>query len=121
LIAPQVGLSQNGNVLNSNNRLAETIAIGGNFDFDVTETLNLKLDASYSKATDDGTNPFVVLGALAPESPLIQLSNDDGISTITNIVGATDRSIQRLHFVNVNRTDIDNEVFEIRFDGDWNI
>ncbi|MEM1192402.1 MAG: TonB-dependent receptor [Pseudomonadota bacterium] len=121
LIAPQVGLSQNDNVLTSNNRLAETIAIGGNFDFDVTETLNLKLDASYSKATGDGTNPFVVLGALAPESPLIQLSNDDGISTITNIVGATDRSIQRLHFVNVNRTDIDDEVFEIRFDGDWNI
>ena len=120
-IAAQVGLSQNDNVLTSNNRLAETFAVGGNFDFDVTESFNAKLDVSYSNATRDATNPFVVLGALAPESPLIQLSNDDGISTITNIVGATDRSIQRLHFVNVNRQQVEDEVFEVRFDGDWNI
>jgi len=116
-----VGLSQNDNVLTSNNRLAETIAVGGNFDVDVSESFNAQLDVSYSNATRDGTNPFVVLGALAPASPLIQLSNDDGISTITNIVGATDRSIQRLHFVNVNRTEVDDEIFEARFDGNWSI
>jgi len=116
-----VGLSQNDNVITSNNRLAETIAFGGNFDWDVNEAFNAKLDISYSRATRDGTNPFVVLGALAPASPLIELSNDDGISTITNIVGATDRSIQRLHFVNVNRTEVEDEVFEAKFDGTWSV
>ena len=121
LIAEQVGLSQNDNVLTSNNRLAETYAIGGNFDWDVSEAFNAQLDVSYSNATRDGTNPFVVLGALAPASPLIELSNDDGISTITNIVGATDRSIQRLHFVNVAREEVEDEVFEVRFDGNWTI
>ena len=121
LIAGQVGLSQNDNVITSRNREAETFAIGGNLDWDVNESLSATLDVSYSDASRDGTNPFVVLGALAPESPLIELPNTDGISTITNIVGATDTSIQRLHFVNVNRTQVEDEVFEARLDGEWNI
>lgn len=120
-IAGLVGLSQNDNVLTANNRLAETYQVGGNVKWDANENLRFVLDVSGSKATRTGTNPFVVIGALAPESPLIELPNDDGISTITNIVGATDTSIQRLHFVNVNRTDIEDEVFEIRLGGEWEI
>lgn len=120
-IAGAVGLSQNDNVITSNNRLAETYMVGGNVEWDATENLSFELDISGSKATRDGTNPFVVIGALAPESPLIELPNDDGISTITNLVGLTDTSIQRLHFVNVNRTEIDDEVFEISLRGDWEV
>ena len=120
-IAGQVGLSQNDNVLTSNNREAETLAIGANFDFNASDTLNFVVDVSYSEATRDGTNPFVVLGALAPTSPLIESTSTSGISTITNINTAdfVDTAIQRLHFVNVNRTTVDDEVFEIRFDGEW--
>ncbi len=119
-IAASVGLSQNDNVINApNDRDAETYSIGGNADWDVTETFNAAIDVSYSRATRESVNPFVVLGALAPASPLIQLPNDDGISTITNIVGATDPSIQRLHFVNVTRQEVEDEVFQARFDGTW--
>ena len=119
-IAGSVGLSQNDNVINApNDRDAETYSIGGNVDWDLTESFNAEIDVSYSRATRESVNPFVVLGALAPASPLIQLPNDDGISTITNIVGATDPSIQRLHFVNVTRQEVEDEVFQARFDGTW--
>ncbi|MCK0127755.1 TonB-dependent receptor [Erythrobacter sp. F6033] len=122
-IAGLVGASQNDNVLTSNNREAETLAFGANFEFEATDRLTIVADASYSKATRDGTNPFVVLGALAPTSPLIQSTSTSGISTITNINAAdfVDTSIQRLHFVNVNRTRVDDEVIEFRFDGDWEV
>lgn len=122
-IAGQVGLSQNDNVLTSNNREAETFAIGGNIELDVTDSLKLVGDLSWSRATRDGTNPFVVLGALAPTSPLIESTSTTGISTITNINTAdfVDPTIQRLHFVNVNRTMVEDEVFEARMDADWDV
>jgi len=120
-IAGAVGLSQNDNVLTSNNREAETFAFGGNLEFEASDSLTFVADVSWSKATRDGTNPFVVLGALAPTSPLIESTSTSGISTITNINAAdfVDTDIQRLHFVNVNRTMVEDEVFEIRLDGEW--
>ncbi len=122
-IADTVGLSQNDNVLTSNNRLAETFAFGGNFEFEASDSLTFVADVAWSRATRDGTNPFLVLGALAPTSPLIESTSTNGISTITNINAAdfVDESIQRLHFVNVNRTRIEDEVFEARFDGEWDV
>ncbi len=113
------GPSQNDNVLTSNNRKAETYMFGANVDWDVSDTLTANFDVSTSKADRDGINPFVVLGALAPESPLIQLPGDAEITTLTNIVGAQDASIQRLHFVNVNRTVVEDEVFEAKGQFDW--
>ena len=122
-IAGAVGLSQNDNVLTSNNREAKTYAFGFNVDTQTTDTLGFVFDVSWSKAERDGTNPFVVLGALAPTSPLIESTSTSGISTITNINAAdfVDRSLQRLHFVNVNRTQVDDEVFEARIDGNWEV
>ncbi len=120
-IADQVGLSQNDNVITANNRDAESYLFGGNVEWDAREDLTLNFDVSYSEATRDATNPFVVLGALAPASPLISLPDDAEITTLENIVGAQDTSIQRLHFVNVNRTEVDDQIFEIKGGGDWNI
>lgn len=120
-IAGAVGLSQNDNVITSNNRLAETYMIGGNVEWDVTDTLTLEFDVSASNAQRDGTNPFIVIGALAPTSPLIQLPNSDGISTITNLSGLTDTSIQRLHFVNVERNMVEDDIIEFQADGRWEV
>ncbi|MEL6370926.1 MAG: TonB-dependent receptor [Pseudomonadota bacterium] len=121
-LAGVTGPSQNDNVINApNDRDAETFAIGGNFDWDLTSAFNAELDIAYSRATRESVNPFVVLGALAPASPLIESVSNDGISTITNIVGATDTSIQRLHFVNVTRTEVEDEIFEAKFNGTWTI
>ncbi|MEL7198370.1 MAG: TonB-dependent receptor plug domain-containing protein [Pseudomonadota bacterium] len=46
-IAAAVGLSQNDNVLTANNREAETFAIGGNFEFEVSDRLTFVVDSSY--------------------------------------------------------------------------
>ncbi|MEM9531663.1 MAG: TonB-dependent receptor [Pseudomonadota bacterium] len=119
LIAPQVGLSQNDNVITSNNRVADSYLFGANLEWDVTDSLTLDFDLSRSEASREGTNPFVVIGALAPESPLIELPSNAEISTITNLVGLTDPSIQRLHFVNINQTEIDDEITEAKFNGNW--
>lgn len=119
-LAGVTGPSQNDNVINApNDRDAETYAIGGNLEYDISDNFVANVDVAYSRATRTSVNPFVVIGALAPSSPLIELSNEDGISTITNIVGATDASIQRLHFVNVNRTEVEDEIFQAKFDGTW--
>ncbi|MEO0784246.1 MAG: TonB-dependent receptor [Pseudomonadota bacterium] len=120
-IAAAVGLSQNDNVITSNNRLAETYMIGGNLEWDVNDVLSLEFDVSASNAQRDGTNPFIVIGALAPTSPLIELPNNDGISTITNLSGLTDTSIQRLHFVNVERNMVEDDIIEFQADGRWEI
>ncbi len=108
------GPSQNDNVLTSANREAQTYLIGANLEYDFSDRVRGNIDVSTSKAERDGINPFVVLGALAPVSPLISLPGDSEITALTNIVGAQDTSIQRLHFVNVNRTVIDDEVFELK-------
>jgi len=113
------GESQNDNVLTSNNREADTYLIGANLDWDVSDAITANFDVSTSKATRDGTNPFVVLGALAPSSPLISLPDDAEITTLENIVGAQDASIQRLHFVNVARNVINDEIFELKGGFDW--
>jgi len=120
-IAGTVGLSQNDNVLTANNREAETYLVGFNVESELTDSFTLNIDLSASNATRDGTNPFVVIGALAPTSPLIELSNTDGISTITNLTGVTDPSIQRLHFVNVARQQVEDDVFEAKIDGKWDV
>lgn len=121
LIANTVGLSQNDNVLTSNNRKAETFLFGLNGEWEVVTGLKVHGDISHSRATRDGTNPFVVLGALAPTSPLIQLPNDNGISTITNLVGLTDPTIQRLHLANVNRSKVDDNILEFKGGIDWEV
>ena len=113
------GESQNDNVLTSNNREAETYLIGANLDWELTDSLTANFDISTSEAKRDGTNPFVVLGALAPSSPLISLPNDSEITSLENIVGAQDASIQRLHFVNVARNVVNDEIFELKGGFDW--
>ena len=120
-IAASVGLSQNDNVVTSNNRLAETYMVGGHVEWEASDALTFNFDVSASNAQRDGTNPFIVIGALAPTSPLIQLPNSDGISTITNLSGLTDTSIQRLHFVNVERNKVEDDILEFKADGRWSV
>jgi len=113
------GPSQNDNVLTSANREADTFLIGANLDWELNDSITANFDVSLSEANRDGVNPFVVLGALAPVSPLIQLPDDAEITTLTNIVGAQDTSIQRLHFVNVNRQVVEDEIFELKGGFEW--
>jgi len=113
------GPSQNDNVLTSANREASTYLIGANLNWNISDRVTANFDVSGSKAERDGINPFVVLGALAPVSPLISIPDGSEITSITNLVGTQDASIQRLHFVNVNRTAIEDDIFEAKAKLDW--
>ena len=119
-IAGQIGLSQNDNVLTADNREAESSLIGLNLSHDFNDAWSVNFDISTSSAERNGTNPFVVLGALAPASPLISLQDGGDIVALTNIVGAQDTSIQRLHFVNVVRQVVNDDIDEIKLGFDWN-
>lgn len=121
LIAGAVGLSQNDNVLNANNRFTDTYVIGANLEWGATEDLTINFDVSNSNAKNDQTNPFVVLGAQAVTSPRIILPEDEGIFTFDNLTGLRDASLQRLHFVNINRSAVEDDIIELRADADWNI
>jgi len=119
-IADLIGLSQNDNVLTAANREAESSLIGLNISHEFNDAWSLNFDVSTSSAERDGTNPFVVLGALAPASPLISLQDGGDIVGLTNIVGGQDTSIQRLHFVNVNRQVVNDDIDEVKLGFDWN-
>ena len=119
-LAGVTGPSQNDNVLTADNRDASVNLFGLNLDYEINDAWSVNFDISSSEADSSATNPFVVLGALAPQSPRIFSSVGD-IAGITNIVGAQDTSIQRLHFVNVARTEIEDEIEEAKISFDWNV
>lgn len=121
LIAQGGWLSQDDNVLTSNNREAETYVIGGNVEWQATPDIAVNLDLSASNATRDATNPFVVVGKFSTTSPLVQLPGDSGIGTVTNLSDLTDTSLQRLHFVNVQRDAVEDDILEFKGDIDWSV
>jgi len=114
------GESQNDNVITADNREAEVTLFGLNLKYDFSDSFTATLDLSTSEADRVSENPFVVLGALAPESPRIFSSVGD-IAGITNVVQPQNTSIQRLHFVNVRREVVDDEIDEAKVNFDWNI
>ena len=62
----------------SNNRFVKTVALGGNLEWKVNSNLTVKLDASWSRATDDagGKNYFTVIGI--PSSYTFQQATGKG-------------------------------------------
>ncbi len=119
-IGPQLGLSQDDNVIIGANRDAETYLVGGTIKFTPSESLTLSTDVSISEAERDDFNPFVVVGKLSPTSQNIRL-NDSGVPSLTGVSSLTDTSLQRLHFVDVRREAIKDEIFDVSFDADWSI
>lgn len=110
--------AQNDNVLTGFNRDTQVYATGVNVDYQLSNALSVNFDISTSKAESETLTPFLVLGALAPASPLTTASVGE-ISGLTNIVGAQDTSIQRLHFANVTRDLVDDEIREAKVSFDW--
>ncbi|MEM6485578.1 MAG: TonB-dependent receptor [Pseudomonadota bacterium] len=119
-IATDSWLSQDDNVMTSNNREAETYLVGVNFKWDLTDAMTLTLDASTSNANRDDTNPFVVVGKLSETSQTISL-RDNGIPSLTNWSELTNVSLQRLHFVDVARDVVEDDINEAFATLDWNI
>lgn len=120
LIGTQLGLSQDDNVVVGANRDAETYLLGTSLEIAASDNLTITADVSISEANRDDYNPFVVIGKLSPTSQTIQL-NDSGVPTLTGVTGLTDTSLQRLHFVDVRRVAIQDEIFDTSIDLDWDL
>ncbi|MHC1547880.1 TonB-dependent receptor [Phyllobacterium sp. K27] len=120
-LASAVGLSQNDNVNNGSSSIAKTYATGLNIAYDLTDTFKISLDGSWSKSTSEGDDFFLVLGEHAPESPFVQAPTVNGISTVTNLAGLTDKSLQRLHYAGSGKYKRSDEIKEFRFDAAWQV
>lgn len=104
----------------SNNRFVKTRAIGGNLKWDVNSNLTVKLDASWSRATDDagGKNYFTVIGI--PSQYTFQEAVGSGFpSTINYSADLTNPALGRSHIALRNGNDEAERVLEYKFDTEW--
>ena len=116
-----VGASQNDNVILGNDREAGLYQFGANLVWNATESLALITDVSISKATRDSFRPFIVVGSLAQSAPRFDITSGSDIPTISNLTTLDDLSLQRAHFLNLTETNVEDEVFELRFDANWEV
>jgi iron complex outermembrane recepter protein len=120
LAAAGVSLSQNDNVVTSNDRFTKTYQIGFNAKWDATDNLKVELDYGRSRATQRALNPFVVVGALATTAPRFDLNaTDGGLPIFSNLGNITDPSLQRLHFAQITDNRVRDTTDEFRADLVW--
>ena len=104
----------------SNNRFVKTRAIGGNLAWDVNSNLTVKLDASWSRATDDagGKNYFTVIGI--PSTYTFQQATGNGFPSTVNYTGSlTNPALGRTHIALRTGNDEAERVMEYKFDTEW--
>jgi iron complex outermembrane recepter protein len=120
LAAGGVSLSQNDNVVTSDDRFTKTYQIGYNVAWDVTDNLKVVLDYGHSRATQRALNPFVVVGALATTSPRFDLNaTAGGLPLFTNLGNITDPAAQRLHFARIIDNGVRDGTDEFQLNGEW--
>jgi iron complex outermembrane recepter protein len=123
LAAAGVSLSQNDNVVTSNDRFTKTYQLGYNVKWDVTDKLLVEVDYGHSRASQRALNPFVVVGALATTAPRFDLNaNAGGLPIFSNLGNITTPSAQRLHFATVSdnsvRDTTDEFQLNVKYDAD---
>jgi iron complex outermembrane recepter protein len=104
----------------SNNRFVKTRAVGGNLEWNVNSNLKVKLDASWSRATDDagGKNYFTVIGI--PSTYTFQQAVGSGFpSTINYSSDLTNPALGRTHIALRTGNDESERVMEYKFDTEW--
>ncbi len=120
LAAAGVSLSQNDNVVTSNDRFTKTYELGFNAKWDAVENVKIEFDYGHSRATQRAMNPFVVVGALATTSPRFDLnSTAGGLPLFTNLGNVTDPAAQRLHFATVSDNSVKDTTDEFQLNGKW--
>jgi iron complex outermembrane recepter protein len=120
LAAAGVSLSQNDNVVTSNDRFTTTYQLGGNIKWDASDSLKVELDYGHSQAKQRALNPFVVVGALATTSPRFDLNKTDGgLPVFSNLGTITDPAQQRLHFAQITDNGVKDTTDEVRLDLNW--
>ena len=116
-----VSLSQNDNIVDNNNRLTQTYQIGGNLKWNPAEDVEVRFDASTSRAKQRNPTQFVVVGSLAQTSPRFDLNKGEDLPTASNFGNITDPSLMRAHFTGVNNNRVSDRSSEYHLDTDYKI
>lgn len=116
-----VSLSQNDNIVNVNDRLTETYQIGGNVKWNPFEDVEVRLDASTTKAIRRNPTQFVVVGSLAQTSPRFDLNEGQDLPTASNFGNITDPSLMRAHYTGVQDNRVSDRSSEFHFDTDYKV
>lgn len=119
LAGERVTLSQNDNVVTSNNRLTKSYQIGFNAKWTPLNNLKIEFDYSHSKAQRIAINPFVVVGSLATTAPRFDLVAGQTLPSFSNLGNITDPATQRLHFASVSDIEYRDTIDEFRGQGEY--
>jgi iron complex outermembrane receptor protein len=118
-LAGNVSLSQNDNIVSISNRLTESYLIGANAKWNPTDTLELRFDASKTRARQNNPNQFVVVGSLATTAPRFDLNPNQDVPTASNFGNITDPSLMRAHYLSNGLGKVTDSGQEYHFDGEW--
>lgn len=118
-LAGSVSLSQNDNIVSVNNRLTESYLFGANAKWNPTDNLELRVDASKTRARQNNPNQFVVVGSLATTAPRFDLNPSQDVPTASNFGNITDPSLMRAHYLSNGMGKVSDSGQEYHFDGEW--
>ncbi|MEA3542207.1 MAG: TonB-dependent receptor [Pseudomonadota bacterium] len=116
-----LSLSQNDNIVERNDRFAETYQFGGNLKWTPSEDAEIVFDASKTRATQHNPRQFVVVGSLAQTSPLYTLGDDDGVPVASNYGVIDDPSLMRAHYAAVEDNRIKDDGSEYHVDSTFQV
>lgn len=104
----------------SNNRFVKTRAVGGNLKWEANNNLTVKLDVSWSRATDDagGENYFTVAGTPSQYS-FAQAVGNGFPSTFNYSADLTNPALARTHIALRQGNDEAERVLEYKLDTEW--
>jgi iron complex outermembrane recepter protein len=118
-------------IVTGSSRDTTTQGVGFNADWDISESLNIKFDSSWSEAADDngGKDVFTVIGVPATYS--FTQAQGDGFPSVTGYSGRGPTAGQanvltgfaggRAHYVQRQGNDISETVIEHRLEGEYSI
>ncbi|MDI7775762.1 TonB-dependent receptor [Asticcacaulis sp. EMRT-3] len=118
-LASQVGASQNDNIVTTNNRLANTYVFGANAKWNVSDTLHLEGDLSYSRATGTSVNPYVVIGEQSVNGQTFDLNPGGKTPILTIPDTVTDPSLMRSHYTGVSGDSISDDILDGQLSAKW--
>jgi len=120
-LADAVSLSQNDNIVNPSERLTNTYQIGANLKWNPAEDVEVRLDASTTRAKQRAPGMFVVVGSLAQTSPRFDLNKGNDLPIASNSGDITDPSLMRAHFTAVDDNRVQDEGSEYHLDTEFKV
>ncbi|MHC1547881.1 TonB-dependent receptor [Phyllobacterium sp. K27] len=120
-LANRISLSQNDNIVQTGNRLTQSYQIGGNLKWRPFDDVEVRFDASKTKATQRSPGSYVVLGSFAQTSPRFDLNKGGDLPIGSNFGNLTDPSLVRAHYTRVDEGRVRDLGSEYRLDTEYKL